>query len=90
MSPGDLGTALGRLADEAAALVLEKRERYGRENIAQTGMVGVAVRVVDKAHRLYHLATHPEIDPGSESIRDTLRDLTGYGLVGQLLEEGKW
>lgn len=77
-------------ADAVVALVVEKQIRYGRDNIATTGMLGIAVRLVDKAARLYHLAAHPEVDPGGESLMDTLRDTVGYGLIGLAVEEGRW
>jgi hypothetical protein len=78
------------LAAGVIGLVLEKRRRYGTENINATGLIGLAARLVDKAHRLFNLTTQP-IPDGGESEADTLRDTVGYGLIGLAMKEhGEW
>src|SRR5690606_8873155 len=78
------------IAAETVGLVLRKNRAYGSKNIEMTGVQGVAVRVMDKASRLLNLANAPTIETGDESIRDTFRDLMGYGLIGQMLLEGSF
>ena len=53
--------------------------------INSTGLVGIATRIVDKAARLFNISNsrrYNEIE--NESIADTLRDLSNYGIIGEM------
>lgn len=76
-----------KLQDEVRDIILRKSRDYGTNNIEITGMPGIATRVMDKASRLLNL-TKNEREANFESISDTLLDLQGYGIIGQLLLDG--
>ncbi len=72
---------------DVIALLMSKRADYGSDNIAMTGPTGIAVRLVDKSARLWHLQATGSI-PHHESTADTYRDIVGYALMGMALEKG--
>jgi hypothetical protein len=74
---------------ECTALMLRKQRDYGNGNIADYGLLGVAVRVNDKSQRLKNLLTKNR-NPSNESLRDTFMDLANYGLIGLMLIDGEW
>ena len=65
-----------------------KRADYGSANIAMTGMPGVAVRVLDKAARLWNLQTRKAQVTGETNL-DTIGDIFGYAQIGAVLMEGE-
>jgi len=82
-----LHTALERIA-----LMYAKNQDYSRGtacNIATTGMLGIAVRLIDKAMRLFNI-----VQDGShvtdETIEDTLKDAANYADIGLMLYRGQW
>lgn len=76
------------LFDRVEETLARKREDYGTDNINQTGLVGVAVRLVDKTARLHHLVSSGR-EPNHESIQDTVEDIVGYAGIFQVLLEGE-
>ena len=73
---------LKEIVDEIINLLLMKNNHYGSKNLELTGLVGVSVRLLDKASRLYNLSAHKVITPErGESIEDTLKDIAGYALI---------
>lgn len=83
-----------QLQKEDLDLMYKKNQDYSGQsgdNITATGVYGVAVRLTDKVERLRNL-TSPSKDGrvNYESIEDTLMDIRNYGLIGQLVGEGKW
>ena len=85
---------LEQLVRENVELMKEKNSDYSGsrgDNITRTGLYGVAVRLADKVERLLNL-TDPANGkaPNFESIHDTFRDISNYGLIGQMLEAGQW
>ena len=86
-------TQLERLEAHCAQVLstlIRKRRDYGTANINTTGLDGIAVRMVDKAARLYQL-TRGDAPAEYEPRRDTLEDIIGYALIGLILEgEQPW
>jgi hypothetical protein len=66
-----------------------KQHDYGSGNIAKFGERGVLVRASDKLERLINLANRPDVAT-NESIEDSWRDLTVYGMIARLCRAGKW
>lgn len=64
-----------------------KNAAYGNTGLRQTGMEGIATRIIDKAHRLLTLSRNPGMDRGDEAIEDTLRDISNYGILGRMLDD---
>ncbi len=77
------------LMQERRDLARRKNADYGNDNISVTGLIGIAVRLVDKAMRLYNL-TQREGQVKDETIEDTLRDIANYGDIGAMLQMGWW
>ena len=71
----------------------EKQRDYGPGNIKEFGEFGVLVRVSDKFARLRNLLrggmTDPKI-PSNESIDDSWKDTSVYGIIARLVRHGIW
>lgn len=70
------------------AVLADKRQDYGTANISMTGLPGVAVRLLDKAARLWNLQTRKAKVTG-ETNTDTVGDIMGYSLIAAVLLEGE-
>lgn len=71
----------------------KKQHDYGPTNIAAFGEVGVIVRAQDKLARLRNLSKvlNPKAgEPSNESIEDSWRDLSVYGMIARLCLAKKW
>jgi hypothetical protein len=72
-------------------LACKKNRDYSRGRMSPIrlgGMEGISVRIVDKTARLFNLVMNPKRAVPMvecESIRDTLRDLSNYGIIGEML-----
>lgn len=87
------------LLDEALELHLNKNQGYSANNpdafanfrlaegMGLTPVQGVLVRLGDKFARVQSLAANPTNDRVSESMRDTLMDLSAYALIAICLME---
>lgn len=88
-----LKTEVGRKALELALsdvqLLDSKHQDYGPGNIAAHGEYGVLVRCSDKLARLTKLLTNVQ-EPKHESIDDSWKDLTNYGLIARIFRAGNW
>lgn len=83
-------TELVRNGDEwdlhdQVALLASKQHDYGAGNILEFGAVGIKVRLFDKIARYENLHRRGA-DPANESLQDTLRDMIGYCILGQMLQ----
>ncbi len=76
---------------ENLMLMNRKQHDYGSHNLTKFGTFGVVVRTSDKLERLVNL-TRPGATSkvSDESIADTLRDLSNYGLIGYVIEKKLW
>jgi hypothetical protein len=77
---------LPKLLVEVQALMFERGRKYGPGNIAEFGEFGVLVRMSDKFARLRNGFQHFD----DESLRDTVLDVVGYGLIWLMLLDGNW
>jgi len=79
------------LALENIAMLDRKQLDYGPGNIASFGELGVLVRTNDKVERLKNLWRKNRMaDPQNESVADSWRDLSNYGLIGEMCHRGIW
>jgi len=67
----------------------KKQLDYGQGNISKFGKEGVLVRLYDKVERLRNLYAKGR-NASNESVRDTLYDIIGYGVISLLLLDGVW
>ena len=81
-------TAL-RYALENVCLLDKKQQDYGSRNISDFGALGVVVRINDKFQRLKTLLSKKR-KPKNESIEDSFRDLSNYGIIGAMTHKGEW
>lgn len=75
-----------------ALLMNRKQHDYGPGNIAKFGSAGCIMRMSDKLERLcnlFNIKGRKKVAL-NESIADSLRDLSNYGIIAQMCDDGKW
>ena len=68
----------------------KKQHDYGPHNIAKFGTTGVLVRSSDKLERLINLYKRDEQPEVAEPITETWQDLSVYGAIARVCEDGEW
>jgi hypothetical protein len=68
----------------------KKQHDYGPQNIAKFGTTGVLVRSSDKLERLINLYKREEQPEVAEPITETWQDLSVYGAIARVCEDGEW
>ena len=82
-------------------LFCKKHRNYGTSNInvgtnletegdIKLSLTGLWFRMNDKIQRLKNLVVLGEPDTVGESIEDTFKDLSVYGIIGQIVQQGKF
>lgn len=90
-----------KLQEEQLKLFAKKQMDYGPGNIkmgtdlstdedVKFALGGINVRMNDKIQRLLHLVNKTGRDPHNESIDDAYKDSSVYGIIAQLVINGKW
>ena len=82
-----------QLMEELGNLLISKQLDYGPGNInnAFNGPInGLMVRIGDKFERLKNLLRKDNVVPQHESIEDSFMDLANYGVIGLMVQRGKW
>ena len=90
-----------RLQDEQYALFCRKQMDYGPTNISmgtplatdsekRLSLVGLIVRINDKVQRLLNLMVKNNRKAQNEPIEDAFKDLSVYGIIAQIVSNGKW
>ena len=51
---------------------------------------GICVRMNDKVNRLVHLVLKQKKTPQNESVMDSFKDLSVYGIMAQIVNERFW
>ena len=86
---------------EQYVLFCKKHRNYGTTNInvgtnletdadIKLSLTGLWFRLNDKISRLKNLVVLGEPDTVGESVEDTLKDLSVYGIIGQIVQQGKF
>ena len=77
------------MLDEYMELWARKHNDYGPENHGIWGSQGVIIRLCDKLMRLqgHHFEGR---EMKTDSVEDAWLDIIGYGLIGLVVERGKW
>lgn len=89
------------ILDEMYLTFCQKQRNYGPSNISvgtalqsdddvKLALTGLWFRKNDKIQRLKQLVVLGQPDEVGESISDTYEDLSVYGVIGQLVQRGKW
>ena len=76
-----------KISEEVVDMVMRKNHDYG-DAWQKHGTAGILVRLSDKSLRVESLMGKQALVV-DESVRDTLRDIVGYALLGLLNEAHK-
>ena len=90
-----------RLQFEQWELFCKKQMDYGPSNIAmgtslntddekRLSLVGLIVRINDKVQRLINLVVRNNREAQNEPTIDAFKDLACYGIIAQIVKNGKW
>jgi len=90
-----------RIQKEQYELFCKKQMDYGPSNIAmgsgvgknintRLSLVGLIVRTNDKIQRLLNLVVNNNREAQNEPIEDAFKDLSVYGIIAQIVKNGKW
>jgi hypothetical protein len=91
-----------RIAAEQYSLFAAKMLDYGKGNISvgtnleteeevKLAVTGLWFRINDKINRLKNLVLlSREAQVQNESVKDTFQDLSIYGIIAQIVQNGKW
>ena len=82
-------------------LFCKKQLNYGPDNISvgtklqtkeekKVSLTGLWFRMNDKINRLKQLVVLGNKDTVGEAIEDTFQDLSVYGIIAQIVKNGKW
>ena len=97
----NMTTEYKKIMMEQYVLFCKKHRNYGPTNInvgtnleteadIKLALTGLWFRLNDKIQRLKNLVVQGEPDTVGESIEDTLKDLSVYGIIGQIVQQGKF
>ena len=90
-----------KLQFEQWALFCKKQMDYGPTNISmgtplatddekRLSLVGLIVRINDKIQRLLNLVVTNDRAAQNEPVEDAFKDLSVYGIIAQIVRNGKW
>ena len=90
-----------RLQNEQYELFCKKQMDYGPSNIAmgtelkteeekRLSKIGLIVRINDKIQRLINLVIRNNRKSQNEPTIDAFKDLACYGIIAQIVQNGKW
>ena len=91
----------GEITTEQYELFCRKQMDYGPSNISmgtslitddekRLSLVGLIVRINDKVQRLLNLVVKHNRDAQNEPTMDAFKDLSVYGIIAQIVKNGKW
>ena len=86
---------------EQWATFCKKQMDYGPSNIAmgtalktkedrRLSLIGLIVRINDKVQRLMNLVVKHNREAQNEPVMDAFKDLSVYGIIAQIVDNGKW
>lgn len=90
-----------RIQEQQYVTFCRKHHDYGLGNISmgedvttpegqKIPLIGLVVRMRDKIERLKNLLIRRDTEPQNESVEDTFKDLSVYGIIAELIRRGKW
>ena len=90
-----------RLQNEQYELFCKKQMDYGPSNISmgtdlttddqkRLSLIGLIVRINDKVQRLINLVIKNNREAQNEPTIDAFKDLACYGIIAQIVQNGKW
>ncbi len=85
--PQFLDEAFSQICTHILNVFIRKHKDYGKDNILDTGEMGIIFRVNDKVSRLRNL-TEKNKEPQNESIDETWTDIAVYAIIAILYRKG--
>tara|TARA_B100000287_G_C20317307_1_gene656328 strand:+ start:69 stop:458 length:390 start_codon:yes stop_codon:yes gene_type:complete len=90
-----------RIQDEQYEVFCKKQMDYGPSNISMGTGVGesinkklsltaLVIRINDKVQRLLNLVVTNDREAQNEPVEDAFKDLSVYGIIAQIVKNGKW
>jgi hypothetical protein len=90
-----------RIQDEQYQTFCKKQHDYGQHNItlgmdldtpenANLSISAIIIRINDKVQRLFNLVLRKKAEPQNEPVEDAFKDLSVYGIIAQIVSNGKW
>jgi len=90
-----------RIQQEQYELFCAKQKNYGPDNISmgttlereedrKLSLQGLFFRINDKINRYKQMIMFGSQDAVGESLYDTFKDISVYGIIAQLVQSGKW
>ena len=90
-----------RIQAEQYELFCRKQSNYGPDNISmgsslereqdrKLSLQGLFFRLNDKINRYKQMIMFGANDAVGESLDDTFKDISVYGIIAQLVQSGKW
>ena len=90
-----------RIQSEQYELFCRKQLNYGPDNISmgsslereedrKLSLQGLFFRINDKINRYKQMIMFGSQDAVGESLNDTFKDISVYGIIAQLVQSGKW
>lgn len=90
-----------KIQQEQYALFCAKQSNYGPDNISmgstlereedrKLSLQGLFFRINDKVNRYKQMIMFGSKDAVGESLDDTFKDISVYGIIAQLVQSGKW
>lgn len=84
-----LDEAFQEVCEEMIKVFIAKHKDYGKDNILDTGELGILFRSNDKLRRLQNLLTAGN-NPKNESLDDSWMDIAVYAVIALLVRSGKF
>jgi hypothetical protein len=96
----ELSDCFKKIQLENMELFAGKHLDYGPYNISlgtplttkkqvRMALLGIAIRLNDKINRMINILSN-DLEINNESLDDTLRDISNYGVIGSLILQGNW
>jgi hypothetical protein len=88
-SPQYLDDAFAAVCGELLQTFIRKHKDYGKNNILDTGELGILFRTNDKLRRLQNILSADK-KPANQSIDETWMDIAVYAVIAILLRKGQF
>ncbi len=85
--PQFLDEAFSHITSQLLLVFIRKHKDYGKDNILDTGEMGIIFRINDKINRLKNLEQNNK-EPQNESIEETWVDIAIYAIIAILYRKG--
>ena len=84
-----LDDAFAQQCEELLRTFIRKHKDYGKDNILDTGELGIVFRVNDKLRRLQNIISASK-KPKNESLDESWIDIAVYAVIAILLRNGQF